>query len=138
MFKQCALYFSVATPKKTNDARAIKKTSLLTWIEKLPPGYFVACNCAHAISEHLIRPYSVPEHFLEKNDAFNFYLLQLCIRIKMAFGIMVTKWRLLKAPLSIRLRNIPLLFGAIVRLQQLLFKNGRGQKEIDEGLPCSW
>jgi hypothetical protein len=126
----CFLYFSVAAPGKTNDARAIKKTSLLTWIEKLPPGYFVACDCAYSISEHLIGPYSGPECFLDKSDAFNFYLSQLRIRIEMAFGIMVTKWRILKAPLSIRLKNIPLLFGAIVRLHNYCLKMGEGRKKL--------
>jgi hypothetical protein len=43
--------------------KAIKKTALLDWIEKLPPGYFVACDCAYSISEHLIGPYSGAEPF---------------------------------------------------------------------------
>jgi hypothetical protein len=62
----CFLYFSVAAPGKTNDARAIKKILLLTWMEKLPPEYFAACDCAYSISEHLIGPYSGPECFLDK------------------------------------------------------------------------
>ena len=90
--------------------------SLLKWIEDLPPGYFVSCDCAYSITEHLIGPYSGPERFLEKNDAFNFYLSQLRIRIEMCFGLMVTKWRILTMPLCIKLCNISLLFGAIARL----------------------
>jgi hypothetical protein len=45
----CFLYFAAAAPEKTNDTKAIKKTTLLDWIEKLPPGYFVACDCACSI-----------------------------------------------------------------------------------------
>ncbi len=67
------IFYALAAPGKTNDARAIRKTSLLKWIEDLPPGRFVSYNCAYSISEHLIGPYSGLEHFLEKNDAFNFY-----------------------------------------------------------------
>ena len=118
------LYFSVAAPGKTNDARAIKKTSLLPWIEKLPPGFFVACDCAYSISEHLIGPFAGPERFVETNDAFNFYLSQLRIRIEMAFGLLVTKWRILQAPLSIKLKNIPHLFGAIMRLHNYCISRG--------------
>ena len=105
------LLHSLAGPGKSNDARAIKKTGLLKWIEDLPPGYFVSCDCAYSITEHLLGPYSGPERFLEKNDSFNFYLSQLRIRIEMCFGLMVTKWRILTMPLCIRLCNVPLLFG---------------------------
>jgi hypothetical protein len=60
----CFLYFAVAALEKTNNIKAIKKTTLLDWIEKLPPGYFVACDCAYSISEPLIGPYSGVEYFL--------------------------------------------------------------------------
>jgi hypothetical protein len=112
----CHFFYSLAAPGKNNDARAIRKTSLLKWIEDLPPGYFVSYDCTYSITEHLIGPYSGPECFLEKNNAFNFYLSLLCIRIEMCFRLMVTKWRILTMPLCIRLYNIPLLFGAIAML----------------------
>jgi hypothetical protein len=48
----------------------------------------------------------------------------------MAFGIMVTKWQILKAPLSIRLKNIPVLFGAIIRLHNYCLKMGEGRKKL--------
>jgi hypothetical protein len=44
--------------RKCIDAKAIKKTTLLDWIEELPPGYFVTCDCTYSISEHLIGLYS--------------------------------------------------------------------------------
>jgi len=47
--------------RKCIDAKAIKKTTLLDWIEKLPPGYFVTCDCTYSISEHLIGLYSGAE-----------------------------------------------------------------------------
>jgi hypothetical protein len=42
---------------------------------------------------------------MEKNDAFTFYFSQLHIHIQMDFGIMVTKWQILKAPLIIQLEK---------------------------------
>ena len=34
-------------------------------------------------------------------DAFNFYLSQLRIRIEQTFGMMTTKWRILRQPLQV-------------------------------------
>jgi hypothetical protein len=50
------LFYPLAAPGKNNDARAIKKTGLLKWIEGLPPGYFVSCDCTYSITEHLLGP----------------------------------------------------------------------------------
>ena len=104
----CHFYFySLAALGKTNDSVAIKKTSLPAWLNSLPPGFFVACDCAYSLSEHLISPYSGPKRFLEKCDNFNFYLSQLCIRIEMAFGLLVTKWRIFHTPINVKFSNLP-------------------------------
>ena len=48
----CRVYFySLAAPGKTNDNIALKKTSLPAWLNSLPPGFFVACDCAYSLSE---------------------------------------------------------------------------------------
>lgn len=113
----CRFYFiALAAPGKTGDVKAISKTSVPCWLECLPPGYFIAGDCAYTITEHLIAPYSGFNRFLEDNDNFNFYLSQMRIRIEMAFGLMVTKWRILRAPLCVKLCNIPHLITAIARL----------------------
>ncbi len=58
------------------------------------------------------------------------FISPLRIRIEMAFGIMVTKWQILKAPLMIKWENIPHLLGTITRLHNYcLIENGRGQKK---------
>jgi hypothetical protein len=64
------LFYALAAPGKTNDARAIRRTSLLNRIEDLLPGYFVSCDGAYSITEHLIGPYSGPERYLEKKRCF--------------------------------------------------------------------
>jgi hypothetical protein len=46
-----------ASPGKANDIVALRKTFLSAWIESLPPGFFVAADCAYSITElwlHLI------------------------------------------------------------------------------------
>jgi hypothetical protein len=113
----CRFYFlALAAPGKTGDVKAIAKTSVPNWLESLPPGYFVASDCAYNITEHLVAPYSGFTRFLEDNDNFNFYLSQMRIRIEMSFGIMVTKWRILRSPLCVKLSNVPRLINAIARL----------------------
>jgi hypothetical protein len=68
------LFVSVAAPGKTNDSVAIRKTYLQTWAEALPPGYFIAMDFAYSLSEHVITPYSGPQHYSECCDNFNFFI----------------------------------------------------------------
>ncbi|TYZ57496.1 hypothetical protein PybrP1_000373, partial [[Pythium] brassicae (nom. inval.)] len=68
-------------------------------------------------------------------DAFNFFLNQLLIRIEQAFGLMVTKWRILKKPLEVKLKNIPQVIHAIIRLHSFCIDSREEQyryvSEID-------
>ncbi len=41
-----------------------------------------------------------------KKDAYNFYLGQLRIQIKMTFGRLVNKWRIFKRPLQVKLKDV--------------------------------
>jgi hypothetical protein len=116
-------FFSLAAPGKTNDNVAIKKTSLPAWLESLPPGYFIAADCAYSLTEHLVTPYSGPQRFLERNDNFNFFLSLLCIRIKMAFGLLVTMWRILHTPINVKFSNLRKLVSGIIRLHNYCINN---------------
>ena len=66
-------FFCLAAPGKTNDSIAIRKTSLPAWVLLLPPGYFVASDCAYSVSEHMVAPYSGPQRYSEHCDNFNFF-----------------------------------------------------------------
>jgi hypothetical protein len=46
------LFVLVAAPGKNNEAVAFQKTSL-QGVEALPPGYFIATDCAFILSEHV-------------------------------------------------------------------------------------
>lgn len=116
-------FFSLAAPGKTNDNVAIKKTSLPAWLESLPPGYFIAADCAYSLTEHLVTPYSGPQRFLERNDNFNFFLSQLRIRIEMAFGLLVTMWRILHTPINVKFSNLRKLVSGIIRLHNYCINN---------------
>jgi len=62
----------------------------------------------HILSEHLLTPFFGSEKTDSvNNDTFNYFLSQLRIRIEMAFGLLVTKWRILSGtPLSFTLKNV--------------------------------
>jgi hypothetical protein len=117
------IFLCLAAPGKTNDSVAIRKTSLPAWLDTLPPGYFTAADCAYSITEHLVAPYSGPQQYIEAYDNFNFYLSQLRIRIEMAFGLLVTKWRILHTPINVKLKNLKKLLGAICRLHNFCINN---------------
>ena len=50
------------------------------------------------------------------NDAYNFYLSQLRIRIEMAFGLLCGKWAILQQRLQLDLKNVGKLFMCCARL----------------------
>jgi hypothetical protein len=117
------IFLCLAAPGKTNDTVTIHKTSLPAWLVALPPGYFTAADCAYSITEHLVASYSGPQRYIEAYHNFNFYLSQLCIRIEMAFGLLVTKWRILHTPINVKLKNLKKLLGAICRLHNFCIDN---------------
>ena len=48
----------------------------------------------------MLIPFSGAQLNSETKRAFNFYLSQLRIRIEMAFGLLVNKWRIFKSPMQ--------------------------------------
>ena len=58
-----------------------------------------------SLSEHVITPYSGPQHYSECCDNFNF-LSQLWIWIEMVFGMLVTKWCIINTPIKVNLYNM--------------------------------
>jgi hypothetical protein len=53
--------------------------------------------------EHLLTPFVGCNHLNPENDSYNFFLSQLRIRVEMAFGRLVTKWRILHSFLEVPL-----------------------------------
>jgi DDE superfamily endonuclease len=92
------------------------KNKIPQLIENLPSGMYVIGDIAYVCYEHLLTPYSGPQKHQEKKDAYNFVLSKLCIQIEMAFGMLTNKWRILKQPLQVKLKNVGKLFLCITRL----------------------
>ena len=86
------IFLGVVAPGKTNDnvaylrARALKEA-----INKLPIGLYFLGDAAYTLLETLLIPFTGSQRDDPDNDAYNFYLSQLRIRIEMAFGALVCK-----------------------------------------------
>ena len=94
------MYAACAAPGKVNDNRAFQRCEgLVSWIDALPDRYFVGADNAYPLSRKLLIPFSGAESSIEHHRTYNFYLSQLRIRIEMAFGLLTTKWRILRTTL---------------------------------------
>ena len=92
------LFVSVKSPGKTNDLKAYRMSRLYDLIEGLPEGYFCGGDNAYCNTEHLLVPFP-GQNLLQREDSYNFFLSQLCIRIENAFALLVRRWGILWRPL---------------------------------------
>ena len=94
------LFASAAAPGKVNDNRAFKRCgNLVQWLDDLPDKYFIGGDNAYPLSRKLLIPFNGAEANNEHHRTYNFYLSQLRVRIEMAFGLLTTKWRILRTTL---------------------------------------
>jgi DDE superfamily endonuclease len=106
----------VVAPGGHNDITAYRKSTLPELINKLPTGYYVIGDNAYICSEKLLTPFSGDNKNDPVKDTYNYYVSQLRMRIEMAFGLLSSKWRILRSPLQVRVNSIGKLFVAITRL----------------------
>jgi hypothetical protein len=89
------LNFAVVAPGRTGDLVAYELMTIHEAIEKLPPGYYIVADAAYMLTEHVLVPFTGGDRSASDKDTFNYYLIQLRIRIEMAFGLLTNKWRVL-------------------------------------------
>ena len=83
----------------------------------LPIGKYIVGDNAYICTESLLTPYAGAEQRNESvKDTYNFYLSQLRIRIEMSFGLLTNKWRILRRPLQVKLKNTGKVFMCLCRL----------------------
>lgn len=98
------IYFGVIGPGSMNDNIAFSVAGNLSeTIKNLPQGMYFVGDAAYTVSDTLLIPFTGADRDVEQNDIFNFYLSQLRIRIEMAFGLLVNRFRILKRPLEMSL-----------------------------------
>jgi hypothetical protein len=97
------LYAGILKVGRSSEYKAYMKSTLMSWIESLPPWYFVAGDDAYVCTEHLLTPFMGSDHFNPVNDSYNFFLSQLRVYVEMAFGRLVTKWWIPRTALEVPL-----------------------------------
>jgi len=127
------LYFGVVAPGKTNDNVAFNRTGTLKdIIANLPPGLYFVGDAAYTLSEHLLIPCIGPQRANANNDAFNYYLSQLRIRIEMSFGRLTSKWCILRTKLQTNLENTSKILMACARLHNFVIDEEHPEVEVED------
>ena len=145
------IYVAFAAPGKTNDVQAFRKLGALhDWQRRINIAhdrkYFLLGDNAYILNDSLLIPYSGASRRQADKDAFNFYLSQLRIRIKMTFGLLCTKWRIFHRDTTYSMTKMRDIVNGATRLHNFVidFKlqhndNSFFSDEIDplEGEPSS-
>ena len=115
------LFFGVVAPGKTNDNAAYPRCfALKHFVDNLPVGAYIVGDAAYTLNEKLLTPFTGTQKENPHKDAFNFHLSQLRIRIEMAFGRLVTKFRILKRKLEGKLSSMSAIIMACARLHNYI------------------
>ena len=113
-----------SSPGGTNDIAAYRRSSLPDKVEALPLTRYVVGDNAYTPTEHLLVPFSGSEKEDSGKDCYNYYLSQLRIRIEMCFGRFVSKWRILKTPLCVKVKNATKIIYCCTRLHNYCINEG--------------
>ena len=117
------LFLGVAAPGKVNDVRAFLRCDrLIEWLQKLPPEFYIGGDNAYSLSRRILIPFSGAEKSVEEHRTYNFYLSQLRVRIEMAFGLLTTKWRILRRPLNYSSANNARIIRVCARLHNFCIR----------------
>ena len=93
-------FFAIAAPGNVPDKVAIERTNFFEILRKIPEFHYVLGDPAYTLSNKVLVPFTGSQREVPEKDSFNFHLSQLRIRIEMAFGRLVGKWRILRSPLQ--------------------------------------
>eukprot|EP00918_Siedleckia_nematoides_P031122 GHVU01067346.1.p1 GENE.GHVU01067346.1~~GHVU01067346.1.p1 ORF type:complete len:404 (-),score=31.16 GHVU01067346.1:502-1713(-) len=105
---------AINSPGGCNDALAFTRWGFKEVIESLPAGLFAVGDAAYPLLPTLMVPYT-GNHITRCQSNYNFAMSQLRIRIEMAFGLTVNKWRILKRPLRVKQRKaIKIIHGCMI------------------------
>jgi len=99
---------------------SIPRTQLKQLVDQLSTGRLIVADNAYEPTEHLLSPFSGSQKAITANNAFNFHLRQLHIKIEQLFGLMTTKWRILRQPLQVGRRNVATVIVMTARLHNFV------------------
>jgi len=99
-----------------DDQTAFEATGASGQVANLPIGYYIIGDAAYVASDRFLTIFHGAHRADINNDNWNYFASQLRIRIEMAFRLMVTRWRILRAPLQMSLPHATATLNAISRL----------------------
>ena len=93
-------------------------------------------DAAYSLSDRLLIPFTGSQRDDEDNDAYNFYLSQLRIRIEMSFGRLVRKWAILKTKMAFKLKKTSQILQVCAKLHNFVIDHQQFEKsqngEVDD------
>jgi hypothetical protein len=121
------LNISILYPGSTSDCVAFESMSLFQKLEDglLAPGLCIFGDNAYLNTPYRATPYAAVSGGTK--DSYNFYHLQLRIRIECAFGILTRRWAILRSaiPLGITVAKTVALVLALAKLHNYCIDEDR-------------
>ena len=74
-----------------------------TALDSLPLGSYTVGDAAYTLTDQCIIPFTGSQRLNPTKGSFNYFFSQVRIRIEMAFGLLTTKWQILKKSLFVSL-----------------------------------
>lgn len=138
---------SIIGHKFNNHEMNLPKSESLT-IDGLPLPYVLVADEAFQLTEYLLRPYP-GKNLSQERTIFNYRLSRARRTIENTFGILVSRWRILKRPIICTVEKCMKIVQAIVCLHNWLRKQDIGINQyvdeilvdhdrFDEFVPGSW
>lgn len=138
---------SIIGHKFNNHEMNLPKPESLT-MDGLPLPYVLVGDEAFQLTEYLLRPYPGKD-LNQERTIFNYRLSRARRTIENTFGILVSRWRILKRPIICTIEKSMKIVQAIVCLHNWLRKQDIGvnqyvdetfidQNRLDEFVPGSW
>ena len=137
---QCKFtYFNVVAPGKCPDSVAMQQcTDLQQWLDSLPTGsndndcFFILADAAYTCNRKVLTPFKGSMRLSPSNDAYNFYLSQIRIRIEQSFGLLSNKWRILRMPLGSDIGRAVRILNGCARLHNFIIERREVISENNE------
>ena len=116
-------FFGVCGPGNMNDQISFPLcTALVQAMNSLPEGRYFVGDAAYTLTEKMLIPFTGTGRLEPNQDAFNYYLSQVRIRVEMAFGRLVNKFRILNGKVEGPLSRVADILTACARLHNFIIR----------------
>ncbi len=131
----CFVAFIVVAPGKPPDQVEFERTALYDdLVQKLPFGLYRVADAAYALTDQVLVPFTGSQRHDIDNDAYNYFLSQLGIHIKMSFGLLTSKFRILRCNLATTLSVTAIVLECCARLHNFVIDEDWDNKIDDDDI----